>query len=78
LATALFAGVPTVADEIPSYRDLAPYCVLNDWERGLRFYLDDKPVGQEHARSAKAYILERYTIQQIGDAWAKHLAAFVD
>jgi glycosyltransferase involved in cell wall biosynthesis len=78
LATALFAGVPTVADEIPSYRDLAPYCVLNDWERGLRLYIDHKPLGQEHARSARAYIMEHYTIKQVGDAWAKHLSAFVD
>lgn len=78
LATALFAGVPTVADEIPSYRDLAPYCVLNDWERGLRLYMDHKPLGQEHARSARAFIMEHYTIKQVGDAWAKHLSAFVD
>jgi hypothetical protein len=78
LATALFAGVPTVADEIPSYRDLAPYCVLNDWERGLRLYMGHKSLGQEHARSARAYIMEHYTIKQVGDAWANHLSAFVD
>jgi hypothetical protein len=78
LATALFAGVPTVADEIPSYRDLAPYCVLNDWQNGLRLYLDDRSVAQAHARSARDYILERYTIRPIGDAWARHLSAFVD
>jgi hypothetical protein len=78
LATALLAGIPTVADEIPSYRDLAPYCILNDWDRGLRLYLEDKAVGLEHARAARPYILEHYTIKQIGDAWAKHLAAFVD
>jgi hypothetical protein len=78
LATALFAGVPTVADEIPSYRDLARFCVLNDWEHGLRLYLDNKWIGQEHARSAREYILEHYTIKQVGDAWAKHLSAFID
>lgn len=78
LATALFAGVPTVADEIPSYRDLAPYCVLNDWERGLRLYLDNKWIGQEHARAAREYILEHYTIKQVGEAWARHLSTFLD
>jgi hypothetical protein len=78
LATALFAGVPTVADEIPSYRDLAQYCVLNDWERGLRLYLDNNPVGREQAKSARPYILEHYTINHIGHVWAKHLSAFVD
>lgn len=78
LATALFAGVPTVADEIPSYRDLAPYCVLNDWERGLRLYLGHKPVGREHARAAREYILKNYTIRQVGEAWARHLSTFLD
>jgi hypothetical protein len=78
LATVLFAGVPTVADEIPSYRDLAQYCVLNDWERGLRLYLDNNPVGREQAKSARPYILEHYTINHIGHVWAKYLSAFVD
>jgi hypothetical protein len=78
LATALFRGVSTVADEIPSYSDLAPYCVLNDWERGLRLYLDDRSVAQGHTEAAKTYVRERYTIKPIADAWAEHLAAFVD
>jgi len=78
LASALFAGVPTVADEIPSYRNLANYCVLNDWEKGLRLYLDNKLVGQAHARSAREHILEHYMIEQVSDAWAKTLSAFVN
>jgi hypothetical protein len=74
----LFAGIPTVADEIPSYTDLAPYCILNDWRDGLRFYLENKPAALEQARSARSYILQKYTIKQIGDAWARELSAFVD
>ena len=35
-------------------------------------------VGEKHTRSARAHILEHHTIRQIGDAWAKHLAPFVD
>ena len=78
LATALFAGVPTVADEIPSYTDLAPYCILNAWRDGLQFYLENKLAAVEQARSARPYILRNYTIKQIGDAWARHLSPFVD
>jgi hypothetical protein len=78
LATALFWGVPTIADEIPSYSDLAPYCVLNNWERGLRLYLADPSVGQEQTGTAKTYIRERYTIKPIADAWGEHLSAFFD
>ena len=78
LAAALYGGVPTVADEIPSYRDLAPYCVLNDWEFGLRLYLDNRAIGREHVKSAKAYISEHYSIKQIGDSWAQNLLKFSD
>ena len=35
-ALALAAGVPVVADAIPSYRELAPYLTLDDWAGGLR------------------------------------------
>ena len=78
LATALYAGVPTVADEIPSYRDLAPYCILDNWEYGLQLYLENKAIGEKHTTSAKSYISKRYTIAQIGDRWSQHLAKFLD
>ena len=76
LALALYAGVPTVADEIPSYRDLAPYCVLDDWEAGLRRYLGDLASARDHAGPAQAYIKEQYGIGRIGSAWAECLSAY--
>jgi hypothetical protein len=78
LATALYAGVPTVADEIPSYRDLSPFCVLDNWGYGLKLYVENPAIGAEHVKAARAYISERYTIKQIGDSWAKHLSRFLD
>jgi glycosyltransferase involved in cell wall biosynthesis len=77
LALALYEGVPTVADEIPSYRDLASFCVLNDWERGLRLYLSDGAIGRNHVKRAKAHIENHYTIERIADQWAVQLCRFL-
>jgi glycosyltransferase involved in cell wall biosynthesis len=77
LALALYEGVPTVADEIPSYRELAPFCVLNDWEDGLRLYLSNNAIAKECVMRAKPYIEERFTIKHVGDQWARTLANFL-
>lgn len=78
LALALYEGVPTVADEIPSYTEFSPFCILNDWESGMRLYLGNKAAGQEHVKSARAYIQDKYTIGQIGDQWIAQLSRFLD
>jgi glycosyltransferase involved in cell wall biosynthesis len=77
LALALYEGVPSVADEIPSYRELAAFCVLNDWERGLRLYLSNNHIAREHVEGARAYIEEHFTISQIADEWQAQLSRFV-
>lgn len=77
LALALYEGVPSVADEIPSYRELAAFCVLNDWERGLRLYLSNNHITREHVEGARAYIEEHFTIGQIADEWQAQLSRFV-
>jgi hypothetical protein len=77
LASALYAGIPTIADCIPSYRDLSSFCIFDDWEYGLRKYLSDKVAAQEHAKPAKEFINSRYTMRQIGTLWAKHLGQFL-
>jgi len=78
LATTLYAGIPTVADEIPSYRDLGRFCVLNDWQAGLQMYLSDKTRTEENLKLAKTYVADHYTIRQIGGRWAELLAKLFD
>jgi hypothetical protein len=78
LATTLYAGIPTVADEIPSYRDLGRFCVLNDWEEGLQMYLNNKTISPEDLKLAKTYVADHYTIRHIGDRWAEQLTKFFD
>ena len=77
LASALYASIPTIADCIPSYRDLSSFCILDDWEYGLRKYLSDKVAAQERAKPAKEFISARYTTRQIGSLWANHLGQFL-
>jgi hypothetical protein len=77
LALALYAGVPTVADEIPSYRDLAPYCVLDEWAAGLQRYLDDLESARRQAAPARAYLKEQYGMDRIGSRWAECLSAYL-
>ncbi len=77
LALALYEGVPSVADEIPSYRELAAFCVLNDWERGLRLYLSNDRIGREHVEGARAYIDEHFSITQIANQWQVQLSEFL-
>jgi hypothetical protein len=77
LALALYEGVPTVADEIPSYSEFARFCVLNDWEGGLRLYLNNKASGREHVERARTYISQRFTITQVADQWQEQLSKFL-
>jgi hypothetical protein len=74
LATALYAGIPTIADSIPSYSDLSKFCVLDDWEYGFATYLRDLLKAKEQATPANGYIKARYSIAEIGSQWAGHLA----
>lgn len=77
LATALFAGVPTVADEIPSYRELSPFCILDNWESGITMYLRERETRMEHVSRARLYIGKRYTIKQIGNQWIEYLSKYL-
>lgn len=76
LALSLYAGLPTVADGIPSYRELASFCVLDDWEGGLTRYLDDPAAARLQATAARAYIREHYGIARIANGWAECLSRY--
>ncbi len=76
LASALYAGVPAVADEIPSYRDLGAYCFLNQWEKGIKSYLEDRELRRRHVEAARVFIDEHYGIRVIADRWERELSAY--
>jgi hypothetical protein len=78
LVLSLYEGIPTVADAIPSYSEFGSFCVLDNWEYGLRFYLTNKKIAQEQLRLARIYIEQHYTIKHVGDQWLNLLSRFID
>ncbi|MBI5882777.1 MAG: hypothetical protein HZB91_06705 [Elusimicrobia bacterium] len=77
LATALFASIPVVADGIPSYRELADFSCLDDWEGGLNAVFQQRPLVLAKAAKGREYLLGRYLPCHIADAWEKVLAPWV-
>jgi glycosyltransferase involved in cell wall biosynthesis len=78
LATALSAGVPVVADEIPSYREFADFCCLNDWEGGLEAVFTDYAKTMERVHAGRAYVGHHWSPSAVARQWEKVLAPFVE
>lgn len=69
LVTALHAGLAVVADSIPSYREFADVCSLDDWELGLRRYLSNPAVRQRDVEAGREIIEQRWTLPRIAEQW---------
>ncbi len=70
LTTALIAGVPVVADGIPSYREFADFCHLDEWSRGLREILQEPRTARRRAAAARPYIDTNWNLDRVADSWA--------
>jgi glycosyltransferase involved in cell wall biosynthesis len=70
VATALWHGVPVVANSIPSYEELRRFIVLDDWEQGLTQYLEQPATGAEHVRTGREYLCAHYSLNTIARQWA--------
>jgi len=73
LTTALWAGVPVVADTIDSYREFAPFAWLGDWTAGLAAVLEDNAAARARAAEARAYLDAHWSIAQLAPAWERAL-----
>lgn len=71
IALALFHGVAVIADAIPSYREFAPFCVLDDWEGGLKRYLSNRQVRQDDARRGQNFVKAHYLTRHAAIEWWK-------
>ena len=69
LATALAAGIPVVADRIPSYDEFAPFCHLDDWERGLTEVLTRPREARARAAAARDLLVTRWSPEAILRQW---------
>lgn len=71
---ALAAGVPVVASRIPSLEPLRDCLVLDDWEGGLRRYLEDPALRARDVARGQALVEELYGLAAVGSAWKSTLA----
>ncbi len=69
MSTALGVGVPVVADAIESYREFAPFCVLDNWEQGLREVLSNPDAARSRAAPAREYLKMHWSMDQIVAQW---------
>jgi hypothetical protein len=73
LTTALFAEVPVVADDLPSYREFSDFCVLNNWQTGLREILCEKESARRKALAGKKYIQSKWMPVHVAEQWRRIL-----
>jgi glycosyltransferase involved in cell wall biosynthesis len=69
LAMALAAGIPVVADSIPSYEELGNYCYLDNWGHGLTNVLSCSDDARRRTLDGRSYVNERYHASNIGTQW---------
>lgn len=78
LSTSLFAGIPVVADSIPSYREFEDYCVLDSWHDGLTEILTEPEKARGRAMMGREYILQKWMPSHVADRWLEILLPLVD
>lgn len=77
LAAALFAGIPVVADAIPSYREFAPFAYLDDWDAGLDAVFERRPQALAKAAQGREYLSQKYLPGHMALAWERVLAPWI-
>ncbi|MCP1471102.1 hypothetical protein J3E64_002799 [Sphingobium sp. OAS761] len=73
-ATALMAGLGVIADAIPSYEELRPFIVLDDWQGGLMRYARGWEGEQPMLAQARAHLDLHYGRDRIAERWVEVLA----
>ncbi len=71
LATALWYGVPAIADRIPAYDDLAPCAFVDDWENGMRHALACSREAQLRTAAGSAYVRAHFNTREIAEDWRR-------
>lgn len=69
MTLALSLGLSVVADPIESYREFENACFLGNWETGIRSYIENPLLQEQHLHEGNKIIEENYTIKKISDRW---------
>lgn len=73
---ALHAGIPVVADPLPSYQPLAPYLRLGEFGAALRELARDPAAQREATRAGQAWVRAEWTPRRVVAQWSSWLARF--
>jgi hypothetical protein len=73
VATAVESGLGVVADSIESYEEMRPFVVLDDWQAGLRRYLEHPPARDLRLAEARRHLRSRYGSETVGQRWQQVL-----
>jgi len=71
--TALWHGVPLIADRIPAYEDLRNFLFLDDWEAGFKHALAGSREIQIRTTAGSAYVRQNFNISRIAGEWRRAL-----
>lgn len=68
-ASAFMRGLAVAADALPSYRALAPWAVLDDWDEGLGRLMDDAGLRRAAVAGARGQLERDHDPAAIAQAW---------
>lgn len=71
VATALWHGIPVIADRIPAYEDLRSFTFLDDWEAGFAHALAKSREIQMRTLAGSAYVRQNFNISVIAGEWRR-------
>lgn len=71
----LAENTPVVASSVPSLEDFKDYIVQDQWEAGLRTYLENADRAWADVSGAQRVISQKYSLETIRDKWSTLLQA---
>lgn len=77
LTTSLFAGIPVIADAVPSYTEFSSFCYLDDWAGGLRQVLGNSDEARSKAEAGREYIRRHWMPWHVARRWHEVLGPLV-
>ncbi len=74
-ATSLIAGLGVIANDIPSYAELAPFIALGDWQQALERYRVMAPETARQIAAGRDHLAARYSGEAVAREWRALLDA---
>ena len=70
LVLAILAGLPVVADKIPSYEEFQDFVLFSNWTDNLHKYATDSALRYRHVTEGQKYIRAKYNKHRVVSQWS--------